>query len=129
MSVDGPMTSSTSVEMARLTNAAAHDTQPDLQREFYRARQNTPQPYRLPALCTSGAIADLSGIRYELAATNVISWRCTGVSSPMKGSAGGYNVSIGAFSALPINSSRSLKPKNEETLAGQSAELHEFLPA
>jgi hypothetical protein len=43
--------------------------QPDLQREFYRARQNSPQSYSLPSLSVSTATPDLPGIRQALAAT------------------------------------------------------------
>jgi hypothetical protein len=52
----------------RMTMRYLKVTQPDLQREFYKARQNTPQPYRLPSLSVSGATADLPGIRQALAA-------------------------------------------------------------
>src|SRR5713101_2553133 len=44
-------------------------TQPDLQREFYRARHNTAQPYCVPSLSVSTATSDLPGIRHALAAT------------------------------------------------------------
>ena len=44
-------------------------TQPDLQREFYRARQNTVQPYRVPSLAISTDTADLAGICRALTAT------------------------------------------------------------
>ena len=40
-----------------------------MQREFYRARQNTAQPYCIPSLSVSTATADLPGIRHALAAT------------------------------------------------------------
>jgi site-specific recombinase XerD len=53
----------------RMTMRYLKVTQPDLQREFYQARQNIPQPYRLPSLSVSGASADLPGIRQALAAT------------------------------------------------------------
>jgi integrase len=43
--------------------------QPDLQREFYRARQNSTQSYSLPSLSVSTATPDLPGIRQALAAT------------------------------------------------------------
>src|SRR5215831_17912731 len=43
--------------------------QPDLQREFYRARQNSTQSYSLPSLSVSAATPDLPGIRQALAAT------------------------------------------------------------
>jgi site-specific recombinase XerD len=44
-------------------------TQPDLQREFHKARQTGAQPYRVPSLSVSAATADLPGIRQALAAT------------------------------------------------------------
>ena len=43
--------------------------QPDLQREFYRARHDTPQPYSLPSLSVSSATSDLPGIRQAISAT------------------------------------------------------------
>jgi len=42
-------------------------TQPDLQREFYRARHNSAQLY-CPSLSVSTATSDLAGIRHSLAA-------------------------------------------------------------
>ena len=53
----------------RMTLRYLKVTQPDLQREFYRARHNTPQPYCIPSLSVSTATADLPGIRQSLAAT------------------------------------------------------------
>jgi site-specific recombinase XerD len=53
----------------RMTLRYLKVTQPDLQREFYKARQNTIQPYRLPALSVSTVTADLPGIHQALAAT------------------------------------------------------------
>ena len=53
----------------RMTLRYLRVTQPDLQREFYKARQNTIQPYRLPALSVCAATADLPGIHQALAAT------------------------------------------------------------
>lgn len=53
----------------RMTLRYLKVTQPDLQREFYKARQNTIQPHRLPALSVSTATADLPGIHQALAAT------------------------------------------------------------
>jgi integrase len=53
----------------RMTLRYLKITQPDLQREFYQARQNTSQAYRLPSLSVSTAAADLPGIRQSLAAT------------------------------------------------------------
>ena len=43
--------------------------QPDLQREFHRARQNSSQSYSLPSLSVSTATPDLPGIRQAVAAT------------------------------------------------------------
>jgi hypothetical protein len=43
-------------------------TQPDLQREFYRARHNSAQLYCIPSLSVS-TTTDLPGIRHALAAT------------------------------------------------------------
>ena len=51
------------------TTAVLKVTQPDLQREFYRARHNTVQPYCIPSLSVSTATSDLPGIRHALAAT------------------------------------------------------------
>jgi site-specific recombinase XerD len=51
----------------RMTLRYLKITQPDLQREFYKARQNTSQSYPLPSLCVSAATADLPGIRQALA--------------------------------------------------------------
>ena len=53
----------------RMTLRYLKVTQPDLQREFYRARHNTAQPYCIPSLSVSTATADLPGIRHALAAT------------------------------------------------------------
>jgi hypothetical protein len=53
----------------RMTLRYLKVTQPDLQREFYRARHNTPQPYSIPSLSVSTATADIPGIRHALAAT------------------------------------------------------------
>jgi site-specific recombinase XerD len=53
----------------RMTLRYLKVTQPDLQREFYRARHNTPQPYCIPSLSVSTATSDLAGIRHALAAT------------------------------------------------------------
>jgi len=51
----------------RMTLRYLKITQPDLQREFYKARQNTTQSYPLPSLSVSAATADLPGIRQALA--------------------------------------------------------------
>jgi len=51
----------------RMTLRYLKITQPDLQREFYKARQNTTQLYPLPSLSASAATADLPGIRQALA--------------------------------------------------------------
>jgi site-specific recombinase XerD len=53
----------------RMTLRYLKVTQPDLQREFYRARHNTTQFYSIPSLFVSTATADLPGIRQALAAT------------------------------------------------------------
>ena len=53
----------------RMTLRYLKVTQPALQREFYKARQNTLQPHRLPARSASAATADLPGIQQALAAT------------------------------------------------------------
>lgn len=53
----------------RMTLRYLKVTQPDLQREFYRARHNTPQPYCIPSLSVTTAASDLPGIRHALAAT------------------------------------------------------------
>ena len=51
----------------RMTLRYLKITQPDLQREFYKARQNTAQSYPLPSLSVSAATGDLPGIRQALA--------------------------------------------------------------
>jgi hypothetical protein len=43
--------------------------QPDLQREFYRARHNSPQSYTIPSLSVSTATPDLPGLSQAIAAT------------------------------------------------------------
>jgi len=53
----------------RMTLRYLKVTQPDLQREFYKARQNTIQSYSFPTLSVSTATADLPGILQALAAT------------------------------------------------------------
>jgi integrase len=54
----------------RMTLRYLKITQPDLQREFYRARHNAPQPYRIPSLSVAASTTlDLPGIRHALAAT------------------------------------------------------------
>jgi hypothetical protein len=53
----------------RMTLRYLKVTQPDLQREFHKARQNTGQVYRPPSLSVSTATTDLPGIRQALAAT------------------------------------------------------------
>jgi hypothetical protein len=53
----------------RMTLRYLKVTQPDLQREFYRARHNTAQSYCIPSLSVSTATSDLPGIRHALAAT------------------------------------------------------------
>jgi site-specific recombinase XerD len=53
----------------RMTLRYLKITQPDLQREVYRARHNAPQSYCIPSLSVSGSTSDLLGIRHALAAT------------------------------------------------------------
>jgi site-specific recombinase XerD len=53
----------------RMTLRYLKVTQPDLQREFHKARQNTAQIYSIPTISASAAIADLPGICQSLAAT------------------------------------------------------------
>ena len=53
----------------RMTLRYLQVTQPDSQREFYRARHNIPQPYCIPSLSVSTATSDLPGVRHALAAT------------------------------------------------------------
>jgi integrase len=53
----------------RMTLRYLKVTQPDLQREFYRARHNIPQPYCIPSLSVSTANSDLPGVRHALVAT------------------------------------------------------------
>ncbi|MGH9631144.1 MAG: tyrosine-type recombinase/integrase [Bryobacteraceae bacterium] len=53
----------------RMTLRYLKVAQPDLQREFYKARQNTAQAYPLPPLTASAFTSDLPGIRQALAAT------------------------------------------------------------
>ena len=52
----------------RMTLRYLKITQPDLQREFHQARQNTVQTYSVPSLAVPAATADLPGIRHALAA-------------------------------------------------------------
>lgn len=53
----------------RMTLRYLKITQPDLQREFYRARHNISQPYCIPSLSVSTATSDLPAVRHALAAT------------------------------------------------------------
>ena len=53
----------------RMTLRYLKITQPDLQREYYKARHNTDHTYHLPALSVPATTADLPGIRQALAAT------------------------------------------------------------
>ena len=53
----------------RMTLRYLKVTQPDLQREFYRARHNSAQLYCIPSLSISTATSDLAGVRHTLAAT------------------------------------------------------------
>jgi hypothetical protein len=56
----------------RMTLRYLQVTQPDLQREFYRARHNTAQPYCIPSLSVPAANADLPGVRQALAAVRCL---------------------------------------------------------
>lgn len=53
----------------RMTLRYLKVTQPDLQREFHKARQNTARIYSIPTISASAATADLPGICQSLAAT------------------------------------------------------------
>jgi site-specific recombinase XerD len=53
----------------RMTLRYLKVTQPDVRREFFRARHNTAQSYSVPSLSVSTATSDLPGIRQALAAT------------------------------------------------------------
>jgi site-specific recombinase XerD len=53
----------------RMTLRYLKVTQPDLQREFHKARQGTAVAYSVPALAIPAATADLPGIRHALTAT------------------------------------------------------------
>jgi site-specific recombinase XerD len=53
----------------RMTLRYLKITQPDLQREFHKARQSKTQTYHLPSLSASAVTADLTGIGRSLAAT------------------------------------------------------------
>jgi site-specific recombinase XerD len=52
----------------RMTLRYLKVTQPDLQREFHKARQNTAVAYSVPSISTSSATADLAGICKSLTA-------------------------------------------------------------
>jgi hypothetical protein len=60
----------------RMTLRYLKVTQPDLQREFYKARQNIPQTYLPLAVSVSDATADLAGVRRSLAATRHLLEMC-----------------------------------------------------
>lgn len=51
----------------RMTLRYLKVTQPDLQREFHKARQNTAETYSVPSLAVAAATADIPGIRHALA--------------------------------------------------------------
>ena len=53
----------------RMTLRYLKVTQPDLQREFYRARHSAAKTYNIPSLSVSTVTSDLPGIRHALAAT------------------------------------------------------------
>jgi hypothetical protein len=94
-------------------------TQPDLQREFYRARQNTAQSYRPPSL--PPPLTYPESVRPSR--PHATFWRCTDASSPMTKPAAAYSVSIHGSWTLLNNSRTSQRKKNEERLAGQSASV------
>jgi len=52
----------------RMTLRYLKVTQPDLQREFHKARQNTAVAYSVPSISTSATTADLAGIGKSLTA-------------------------------------------------------------
>jgi site-specific recombinase XerD len=52
----------------RMTLRYLKITQPDLQRQFHKARQNTAEAYHVPSLAVPAATADIPGIRHALAA-------------------------------------------------------------
>lgn len=52
----------------RMTLRYLKVTQPDLQREFHKARQNTAAAYSVPSISTSATTADLAGICKSLTA-------------------------------------------------------------
>jgi site-specific recombinase XerD len=52
----------------RMTLRYLKVTQPDLQREFHKARQNTAVAYNVPSISTSATTADLAGICKSLTA-------------------------------------------------------------
>ena len=104
----------------RMTLRYLKVTQPDLQREFYRARHNTAQPYCIPSLSVSTATSDLPGIRHALAATRHLLEMYRRQLSDDKLVAA-FNVSTDACWTSINNSRTSQRQKNEERLAGQSA--------
>jgi hypothetical protein len=60
----------------RMTLRYLKITQPDLQREFYKARRNTLQSYPVPTLSASAAAADIPGIRQALVAARHLLEMC-----------------------------------------------------
>ena len=107
----------------RMTLRYLKVTQPDLQREFYRARHNTVQPYCMP-VASPGHPADLPGIRHALAATRHLLEMYRRQLSDERPVAA-FNVSIDACSMSIISFSTSQRVKSEERLAGQSASLRD----
>jgi len=67
--------------------------QPDLQRKFYRARQNSPQSYSLPSLSVS-TVVRICLVSAKRSRRRAIYWRCIGGNSPMTRPAGVYSGSI-----------------------------------
>jgi integrase len=88
----------------RMTLRYLKVTQPDLQREFHKARQNTAEAYSIPSLAVPAATADIPGVRHALR-PHAIFWKCIDASSPMTRPVAAYSVSIDA-SWMSINNFR-----------------------
>jgi hypothetical protein len=88
----------------------------NLQREFYRARHNTAQPYCIPSLSVSTATSELPRNSPRTRGRYGTFWKCTDGRSPMTRSRAACRTSIN-------NSKKSQRAKNEERLAGQSASV------
>ncbi len=79
----------------RMTLRYLKVTQPDLQREFYRARQNTAQPYCIPSLPYPPP-PPISPESVKHSRLHGTFWKCTGGNSPMTRPAAAYSVLTGA---------------------------------